>query len=622
MPDWFDQYAAQTRPASAPPSSSAGADWFAQYSAPRQPDFRAEVKASDGAVNHAKDFASEVGHALNPVEWAKGLYSMASDLVGTAKGMGAAHERIFREGQRALSNGDYLTASRKFVNYLTPIVGPITDRSADLMAEGKYGQGAGVMVGFGAQMAAPAALSRATSVRVPMAPRNANPAERAAVDFGMREGIPVDAGTATGNLVVRGAQWGAERTVGGSIVAGRARQAQAEGLATVGEHMASRVNQQAVTAEQAGQGVRDAVSVRASGLNAQATTAYDRLRAIEAGQAQRIAQTGGLRAPATSTQAFTNVPLAVDIAPTKAAMQPVYEALKREAELVPLMGDKARALTTLDRLMQAPDMAPLSVADAALSDIKAIARVDQAFKRTTGQGVAAQTVTNLDRAVVTAARQGGRDVLNALMEGRAATVNKYKAIEVFDALRAEPVQVFNQLTANKDSAVSLLRRVQREAPTELPKLGRAYLEGLFEKATAEGGFTRADGVFRDWTNLGTETKALLFRNPALVKDLDSFFLLAKRTSQNPNPSGTAFQVGLGAQGWAFLADPATGIGLQIGGAGLAALLHSPRAVRLMTRGLRLPAGNRAAAATASAELAAIARENGVPLVPATAEREP
>lgn len=570
----------------------------------RQPDFRTtNARDANGqpVVNHVADFAGEVGHALNPVEWVKGLYGMASDLVGTAKGMGATHERIYREAESAFKRGDYLTAGRKFVNYLTPIVGPIVDRSADLMAEGKYGKGAGAMVGFGAQLAVPAAVSRIPGVRIPMAPRNVNAAERAAVDFGMREGIPVDAATATGNTAMRGAEWLADRTLGGSIVGGKARQAQAESFARVGERLADRANPVPVTAEQAGQGVRDAVSARASRLNADATVAYDRLRALEA---QR--------------------PLAVDLAPTKAAMRPTYEALVQENQVVPFVSGsgKGKALVALQKLMDAPDAAPLSIADGALSEIKSMARVDQAFKRTTGQGIAAQAVQNLDRAVVNTARQGGRDVFQALMDGRAATVNKYKAVDLFDALRGEPVQVFNQLTAAKDSAANLIRQVQREAPSELPKVGRAYLEGLIQKATAEGGFGRTAGIFADWQRLGPQAKQAMFRDPALVRELDQFFLLAKKAAENPNASGTTFTASIAAQGALLWTNPAVGVTVQIGGAALAKLLHSPKAVRVLVRGLRIPAGNKAAATAASAELATIARESGVPLAPATVETAP
>ena len=621
MPQQQDWFAANAQQRPTQPAAPAG-DWFAQNAQPAT--FRAdnEKDATGNAVvrSHAADFVGEVGHALNPIEMAKSLYGVATNLHGTVKGMGEAQGRLYQDAEAAFQSGDYLTATRKFANYLMPILGPIVDRSSDLFAEGKYGAGTGAMVGLGLQSAIPAAVSRVASVRPRLLPQNPTPAVRDAVTFGAREGIPIDAATATGNPVVRGAQWGAERTAGGSMVAGRARQGQADALAATGERIAGRVHPSAVTAEQAGQGVRDAVSRRAAGYDTTADTSYSRLRAFEQQQATTIAQTGGIRGPATSARPFTNQPLAVDIAPTKAALRPTYDALVQENKVVPFISgsQKGKALVMLERIMAGPDTVPLSVADGALSEIKAMARVDDAFRRTAGQGVAAQAVTNLDRSVVAAARQGGPDVFRSLMDGRAATVNKYKTIDILDTLRTEPVQVFTQLTAGKDSAITLLRDVVRTAPQELPKVGRAYLEGLLQKATAEGGFSRTQGLMADWQRLGPEAKRLLF-GPARVTDLDNFFLLAKRMSENPNPSGTAFQVGIGAQGALLFTNPGLGAGVQLAGAALTKVLTSPRAVRVLMRGMRIPLGDRAAATAAAAELSKIVRESAVPLVPAVAE---
>lgn len=564
---------------------------------------------------HLAGFAKELWAGINPVAMVEGLIKASADPVGTIKGIGAAQGTLGQESADAFKSGDYLTGTRKLVNYLIPILGPGLDRSGDLAAEGKYGAAGGAAAAIGAQVVAPELIRRVPSVTARIAPRNANPAERAAVDFGMREGIPVDAGTATGNPVVRGTLWGSERTLGGSVVGGRARQAQAEGFATVGDRLSARASAAPVTAEQAGQGVRDAVRQRAATFNAEANTAYSRLRALEAQatpQTVNVSQPGRMPGGGTiPVNVPTSMRLAVDIGPTKTAMRPVYDALKRESELVPLMGDKARALTNLDRLMNAPDMAPLSVADGALSEIKALAR--------DGNRIAAQTVTTLDQAVVASAKQGGQPVLDALMQGRAATVNKYKTLATLDKLHAtEPVKVFTQLTAGKDSAVSLLRDVQKHAPAELPTLGRAFVEGLLEKATAEGGFGRTAGVMADWERLGPQTKLLLFKNPGFVRDLDSFFLLAKKAAENPNASGTAFQAGITGQAIAIYANPALGLGLQVGGTGLAALLHSPRAVRLIVKGMRIPVGNTAAATAVTAELAKLVRESEGRLVPGVA----
>lgn len=588
------------------------------------PDFRMEVKASD-SPHHTSDFFRELWQGVNPIAALKSLGQMVQDPKGTAVGMLSAQGKLAEDAKAAFEAGDYVTGTRKFLNYLVPILGPGIDRAGDLMVEGKTGAGLGATTAIATQIAAPELLRRTPAVNVRTAPSSLNAAERSAVDFGMREGIPVDAATATGNRFVRGTQKLADESLVGSAVGSHAAQQQAAGLTATGERLAARAHPSPVMAEQAGQGVRDAVTSNASVSHALANTAYERLRALEAKQAQWIAtqQQGGVLAPMTSGTIFTKTPFAVDVTPTKAAMLPVYEALKKEAELAPasVMGSKARALVALDKLMSGPDMAPLSVVDAALGDLKTMARAEADFRRTPGQGIAAEAVTNLDRSVVAAAKQAGPDVFKALMEGRAATVNKYKTLDVLDALRDEPVKVFQQLTANKDTAINLLRDVKKQAPAELPKIGRAYLEGLMEKATAEGGFSRADGVFRDWQNLGAATKRELFQSPALIKDLDDFFLLAKRMSTNPNPSGTALTWAKGAEAGLLMADPMKGTTVSLSAGALSKLLHSPRAVKAMVRGLRVPLGNRAAAAAATTEIAKIARDAGIPLVPVPASAD-
>lgn len=564
----------------------------------------------------------EVWGSVNPVTLIQSTLSAARDLPGTARHMLQAQGKVGQEALDAFEAGDYATGTRKALNWLVPIIGPQIDRAGDLMNEGRYGAGVGAAVGVGAQLAAPAVIGKVKSVTPRVLPRNPNAATRAAVEFGQREGIPVDAATSSGNRFVGGVQKLADESIGGSVVAGRARQTQAQALTQTGERLAAKTAPAVVTTEQAGQGVRDALTTRAASFNAAADAAYTQLRTLETAQAGRIAATGGVRGPATAAKPFTNVPLAVDIAPTKAAMQPIYTTLKREAELVPLMGDKARALTALDRLMTAPDVAPLSVADAALSELKTLSRVDQTFRRTAGQGATAQAVTNLDRAVVAAATQAGPEAFKALMGGRAATVNKFKTIDLLDKLNpSEPVRVFNQLTAGKDAGIALLRDVGRQAPQELPKIGRAYLEGLLEKATAEGGFGRGAGVYADWQRLGTQSKLMLFRNAGLVRDLDNFFLLAKRIADNPNPSGTALTLSKQGEGLLLVTNPALGVPVSVGATALSKLLHSPAAVKTLTRGLRIPVGQRAAATAASAELAKLVEEAGVTRVPATADQQ-
>jgi hypothetical protein len=400
---------------------------------------------------------------------------------------------------------------------------------------------------------------------------NQEPAHQAAVAYGQRAGIPLDAATATGRPYVQTAQKVVSDSMGGAGVAERFKAGQSEALARTGGSLATRANAGGAPMDpvRAGERVRQAITQKVEQHTKDADTAYDRLRAIEQQQAQHIQQVGGVKAPGHGIHPFTNVAMAVDVAPTKATMRPLYESLKREAELVPLMGDKARALTALDRLMGAPDLAPLSVADAALSDLKDMARVEQAFRRTKGQGVAAEVVKHLDESVRAAAKRAGPDAYRALLQGRAATILKKDAIAVLDLLNEEPAQLYRRLVASQDTALEALRAVQKVAPGEVKNVARAYLDGMMETATAEGGFGHADKLWADWRRMGTETKAVLFPDAQHRADLNNFFLLAKKIAANPNPSGTARAMAVLNLGSSVVTYP------------LARILYSPAALHTL-----------------------------------------
>ncbi len=303
-----------------------------------------------------------------------------------------------------------------------------------------------------------------------------------------------------------------------------------------------------------------------------------------------------------------NVPLPVDVAPVKATMQPIYDRLSREAELVPLQGDKARALTAIDRLMRGPDQVPLSVANSALSDIGALAgKVDEL--RSPGQGVAAKEWQALNTQIQQTASRAGPQAVQALQQGRAATTAKYTTADVLDTLSAEPRKVYDQLTTRKDGGLTRLQNVATIAPDQIPQIGRAYLEELLTKATAEGKFGHADALWSAWQNLGPQTKALLFKGQ--VPDLNNFFLLAKKVAENPNPSGTARVM------------TAFNVMSTVPSYLLAKLLYSPAGVRLLTKklGVTVPLGSPAAATAWSADLVKAAGDPGPRALPLAADQQ-
>jgi hypothetical protein len=292
-----------------------------------------------------------------------------------------------------------------------------------------------------------------------------------------------------------------------------------------------------------------------------------------------------------------DIALPVDLRDVKAQIAPAFNELKQQAELVPFQdgSGKATAYRALGRLMASPDHAPLSVVDSALGELKTFARADNPDLRSIGQGVIADVVKKLDPLVQETALRAGPDAHQSLLQGRAATTAKYVAADVLKTLevgQGEPVAAYRRLTAPGDSAVSQLRDVAKHAPEALPKIGRAVMDGLLETATADGGFDKARTIRTKWNKLGDETKALLYKDPAYVRDVDNFLRLAERIADNPNPSGTSRVANI-------FNYTSTIVGYPV-----AKLLYTKAGVRLLTEGFRIPLASPTAVAHYTAKLTA------------------
>lgn len=516
---------------------------------------------------------TEFWQRANPLEWAKGLYHAAQG--ANALDIVKADPAFLTQAQDEWSKGNHLTAARKVLSYLSMGLGHDLDAQAEMMDKGDVAGGVGAMAGTAASFLAPEAIAKtalaakgAVASATRMTP--ANPAIADAVRFGQDAGVPMDAATATDNAAIRGMQHIADRSLGGAQVAGKAAQAQAEGLASIGQQLAAKGYRSPVSAEAAGQGVRDALEAKAADFGSKADVEYGKLRAIEAKR-----------------------PIPVDLTNAKAAIEPMYRTLAVGADIAPLQGAKAAAARAMARILEGPDTAMASEVDSALSDLKALQR---SASGTPGAAAANQAVDQVHAALHQAVTKAGPDALSALREGRAATTAKYAVQDVYDAIQREPVKAFRQGVSPDDSAIQQLRDVAKYAPTEMPKIGRAFLDRFLDKATADGGFAHADKLSADWQKLGPETKQLLFNDPAHVRDLDRFFLLAKQVAKNANPSGTAHAAAIAAQGgqmlWSLFHGDIAGLGEGAGSvaasASMASFLHSPAGVRLLTEGLTLP----------------------------------
>lgn len=400
-------------------------------------------------------------------------------------------------------------------------------------------QGQDVTTAAGVSAALPVAGAAARRGAAALFPGSRlTPEAAAAVQFGEQHGIPIDAATATGRPIVATVQKRVSDSIGGAGVAERVRGAQDAGLARVGQELVEASNKggAAMDAVSAGEGVRSGVHATVTKLQKQADKAYGTLRGIEADP--RFAQSVQVGKDTLGNPVMDTIALPVDLRNVKEALKPTYERLLKERQLNGLlMGDKGRAMVALDTLISGPDAAPLSIVDAALGDLKTFARVDIPELRSIGQGVAAGAIKRLDAVVRQTAERAGPKAIQALEEGRIATTQKHVVGELLESLSDEPAKVFQSLTASRDTALKKVQAVASAAPEELPNVGRAYLQGLLDKATAEGGFKRADGLWADWQRLGPQTKEALF-GPQ-VQDLNNFFLLAKKIAENPNPSGTA-----------------------------------------------------------------------------------
>ena len=416
---------------------------------------------------------------------------------------------------------------------------------------------------------------------------NPNSTEAAALEYVSSRGVPVDAGTMSGNAAIKGAKSLADKTFLGAAVAGKELQKEQKGLATLGEQLASKASPKPATPLSAGTDLISAGEKRIKDLDKTADTAYDALRNMETANTQTVvvghqpSASGVVKSvPITKQMGFP-----VDLKTVKSSLRPLYDELR---EAMPIAQQEASfGLKALENIINGPDVQSASIVDKGLSAIKSIVRgASRPELRTTSQGLAAAAVKELDEAVKAAVSTGGKQATAALEAGRGATRLKYMAADVLDKLRTEPVGAFRQATQAGDSTVSQLRELSMLAPKEIPKLGRAFLDDMLTTATNEDTFKGAAAMATKWQNLGPETKKILYgRTPGLVQELDKFFIAAKRLAENPNPSGTGGLVSIGSQLGMFYFDPVLGVGTQLTGAAMSKLLRNPTAVRLMTQGM-------------------------------------
>lgn len=512
------------------------------------------------------------------------------------------HIATAKNAAAAAKKGDYVEAAGYSAATVLPVLGPTAAGMAEQMAAtnpdgtpqpGAMARGIGQLVG----MAALPEVVKALPSRIGIKPLN--PVEARAVQFGADRGVPLSAGAATGNKFIQHAQTAADMSPIGSVIAEKAKASQVQALQRVSGELADQAHPTAVVPEQAGEAVQSMLKTKSDFFKGIADQSYgDFQHAMESPQATRMAKWNGF--------SMDPIQAPVEVGVLKNQMTKAFEQM----EMMPAAQKSASAgYNALKELVNGPNQVPATTAELALSYFKEMARDTDG--RT--QGISKQLVARLQPLVDNAVKDVGPAAFRALEEGRKATRMQKEIQGVEKTVRAEPVQAFSQMVYGKDAGIEHLRRINSEIPSEIPKVGRALLEDIFSKATFEGGFDKMDSGLAKWRDLGPETKRILFKNPALIADLDNFFHLAKKANHDTNPSGSAKLGGVMAGIGYFFTDPVSGASLVIGTGALSKLLHSPTVVRSLTEGMRVPLKDAGRAASVATRIKGIVGDAAVPL---------
>ena len=376
-----------------------------------------------------------------------------------------------------------------------------------------------------------------------------NPVQQRAVDYLKEQGVPLTGGQQTGNRYLTAVEATTAHTPLGSQ---RAREFHAgtEGaMRDLAGELAGKVHKDPVSPYEAGTIVGDTLGQSIAELAGQSNQAYEKAwehvgnpdfnkRVQIKTETKPVLDESG--EPTGETQrvpVYAEVNMPVDVRWMKkiaADQLPRYEYLPAAERA------QSAAYSILKGILKGNDHISAQQAEEALKGLKAEVGYDtNKHLRNVAQGTAAQMVPRLQSAIDAAVAETGQDAVIGLQEGRKTHAQKMDFADIQKKLREEPVQAFGQLTQGRDSGVNYLKEVAQRAPDAMPVLGRAYLDKLFDRAMKEGGWMRTDGVFKEWDNLGNETKALLFPKEGQVDALNRFFLAQKITAERINTSGTA-----------------------------------------------------------------------------------
>jgi len=417
----------------------------------------------------------------------------------------------------------------------------------------------------------------AKALTLPWFQSTLNPVEAKAIAGMEAAGVPMTAGTLTGNRFLRTAEQVTAASPLGAVPAARFQQSTNEAVNAMAEDIMRQAYPEPQSPESAGAATRAGLDQTIAGFQGQANEAY---KAAWQGRGQpQYTQEVPIRTHSDGSVELAPVNMPVDIRDVKQLAEPIYDEL--DSKLSQSEKSQNAAFNAMAKLLQEDNYIPAWRAEPMLSALKSMARVNnKTGVRDYGQGAAAGLVGSLQDAIDNAVAATGNDALAGLRAGRQAHAQMMDVVDTAETLPSEPVQAFGRLVWPHDSGIDFLRRVAEQAPDALPKLGQALIRKLMDYATREGDIGKTQGTLKTWRDLGPKTKELLFPDAALRDQLDSLFKGMDMIVRRVNPSETAITKET------FTYNPLKWLGGLVGGN----ILFTPQGIASLTQALRAQAG--------------------------------
>lgn len=506
------------------------------------------------------------------------------------------------ENYKGAGAGNKITAARHVLDMVfnvIPGVGNGMDKMIDQYSAGDIAGGTGTGAGVATNLMMPKILEGAvslipspkTAIRNTLHPvravgekiwsqENPDPTLRAAIKQEMDAGVPIPAGTATGNKLVRGIQ-NLTDNAGGASVASEGRQklaaAQSQRLgdlvdqanpgqgmpqSAAGQHVINTVGKIADAETQAniaeGWGLvqkaadRGTISTPETAvteaqrvinetidkLNEEADVEYGGFNKIRrdpssqrwvsqdaGGIGENIVKPSGETGPhgePLDMPAGKSELISMPVAVGEIKYDPIAQETWQKLKAVP-PGQMERAYKTynaLKAIMEGPDYVSADIAEFLNGNFKETTRKASGENiRNMDQGSIAYIQSKMQDLIDQGVGDVSPEALKHLHEGRSLVRQKWEIASTLEKFRDEPVQTFNQLVAQGDRFVSFLRDVKKLAPSAIPAIRQALLGRVIESMTKGDGLTQVKSAQSMFSRMGNSAKRELFGdNPALLQE--------------------------------------------------------------------------------------------------------